>query len=153
MTEHEIPLFPDDRPDAAEEELVRLARGLGERHVAALDSARISAAVLPRLAAARRTDRARRVAWVSTSLAAAAALLLVVWPRGGRVAEGPVSAPEVASSQLPIAELDGVGQDELKSLLQSLDSVTVESGPSRQVHGLGELDARELRDVLDGLEG
>jgi hypothetical protein len=64
-----------------------------------------------------------------------------------------VVAPSVASKAIRIDELDGLGQEDLQSLLKALDNGLPDTESGHGMHGLQDLNARELQTVLDGLQG
>lgn len=129
-------------------ELVRLATRLGEAALPELDTAATSQAVLQRLEHAR-AERRRRRAWSFGGLAAAAALVGVIWT-DRPATRAPV--PAVAGLQIPLPELDSLQPAELDSVLQAMDEPLVD-GSTLDVPSLGDLDAAELQSVLDYWEG
>jgi anti-sigma factor RsiW len=132
----------------AEWSLVSETSRLGLDIAAGIDEHHVTERVLGRLRAeGGRAARVRRIGWVLGGLAAAAALMLAVWPARPH---GRAVVPAVA--QVPLPELDSLGTPELQAVLDSLE------GPLGTVQGVdtGELDdlnAQELQHVLDGLEG
>ena len=130
----------------AEFSLVQGAKTLGSQ-AAALDVERLGVAVLARLRPERRTSRWRRAGWV-TGLAAAAAVVLVVWGRGPHKTGGPVHE----AFRIPVAELDSLDNRELESVLEDLDA-PLGDGSLNGSSGLGDLDDGQLERVLRSLEG
>jgi anti-sigma factor RsiW len=142
----------------AEWRLVREASRLGQSTAARLDPARLSATVLAEVRRRRQHDRWRRGAWV-TALAAAAAVVLVVWTGSGKgprsLATGVDSgatAPVELGIQLPLSELESLDSEQLQAVLDGLDAPVgvVSPGPAPS---FGELDDTQLERVLRSLEG
>jgi hypothetical protein len=143
-------------PDCqAEWRLIEAARSLGAGAAARLDSGQAAARVLARLASERRRVRWRR-AGLGVALAAAAALLLVVWT--GRT--GPISSPGptpvpgglTEAFRIPVAELDSLDANQLESVLEDLDA-PLDQGRLTGAPPMGELDDVQLERVLRSLEG
>jgi hypothetical protein len=114
-----------------------------------LDTGVIAARVTNRLALARRSDRRMRVGLL-LGLAAAAALVLAVWP-------GPTTTPGGVGSAspllaVPVAELDGLDSGQLQAVLETLDG-PLSSEASTAVPTLGDLDDQQMERVLRSLEG
>ncbi len=127
--------------------LLRESRMLGDG-APRIDATALAAAVLPKVKAARAQDRrVRWTGWGSLVLAAAAGLAIVFMPRTPGPAE---TAPRPAA--LAIAELEGLDSDALKSVLAEVEK-GLPAVESPEPKGLGDLDAKELKTVLDGLEG
>lgn len=132
--------------DECEAELALLVhvRRLGDE-APMLDAARITAAVLPRVAMARKAERTRRFTiWSSLSLAAAAVIALAVAP----ALRGPAPVPAPAM----IAELDDLDTEALRRVLAAVDaglpkSELVDDG------SLSGLDESDLDALLNGLGG
>ena len=146
------------RECAAEWRLTEQARRLGDRVTAAIDPVQLSAGVLAGVVARRRRDRWSRGAWFTT-LAAAAAIAIVVWTgrnQGGpSVAVGPDSNPTVtpaAGFHLPLAELESLDSDQLQAVLDGLDAPVGEVAPG-PAPSFGDLDDHQLERVLRSLEG
>ncbi|HEY8259565.1 MAG TPA: hypothetical protein VIG08_18060 [Gemmatimonadales bacterium] len=135
----------------AEYDLVVMTNRLGAG-VPRLSSPDImTAALLGRLAAERAT-RARRRKWVAVGLAAAAVAILAVWmPRS----PSGVATPTLPGPETPVAvllpELEGLPDDELNSILGSLDESSA-SSPFDST-GLDQADDHELEQVLEAWEG
>jgi len=143
---------------AAEWSLGGQARKLGERAVQAIEPAQLSARVLAGVVARRRQDRWTRGAWFTT-LAAAAAITIVVWTgrnRGGsHLAIGPDSSPAVSAEpgfHLPLAELESLDSDQLQAVLDGLDAPVGQVAPG-PAPSFGDLDDHQLERVLRSLEG
>jgi hypothetical protein len=143
---------------AAEWRLLRQASMLGDRAAAGIDPARLAAGVLAGVAARRRQDRWTRGAWVTT-LAAAAAIALVVWTGknhgGPGVGAGRDSSPTVtadAGFHLPLAELESLDSEQLQTVLDGLDAPVGEVTPG-PAPSFGDLDNHQLERVLRSLEG
>jgi hypothetical protein len=136
----------------AEWDLVFTASRLGLDVAEGIDAHHVTERVLGRLRA-ERGRRGRRIGWVVGGLAAAAAVVIAVWPgRPGRHVPPPLAAP-VAAAALPLPELDSLGTPELQAILDSLDGslgTTVQGVDTGDLDGL---DAQELQHVLDGMEG
>lgn len=132
---------------AAEWTVVRAARGLGSVAAARVNPARVSAAVLARLAGERRRRRWLRGGGL-VGLAAAAALTIIV-------VRGPDRGPELAAAGLyvPLAELEALDEGELEQVLETLDAPLTEAGSPAAPAGLGDLDDDQLERVLRSLEG
>lgn len=135
----------------AEWQLVLTANGLGLDVAAALDAHHVTERVLGRLRVERRS-RSRRIAWLVSGLAAAAALLLVV--RSGREPRRPAVSPAFAGAEIPLPELDSLRTPELQAVLDGLDNPTASGAVQGVDTGeLDDLDSHELQTVLDGMEG
>jgi hypothetical protein len=136
----------------AEWDLVAAASRLGLDVAAGLDAHHVSERVLGRLRV-ERGRRGRRVGWAVGGLAAAAAVLIAVWPGRpvGRVA-APVAAP-VAAAAFPLPELDSLATPELQAVLDSLNGSLGSTVQSVDTGDLDDLTAQELQHVLDGMEG
>jgi hypothetical protein len=133
----------------AEWRLVQRAARLGVRDGEAIAPARVAGAVLARLRAERRR-RWIRTGWLA-ALAAAAAVVLLVWSgRQGRPGVEPGAAP--AEFHLPMAELDGLDQQQLQTVLDDLEGPLGGTAAS-EVPSLGDLDDHQLERVLRSLEG
>ena len=136
----------------AEWDLVAAASRLGLDVAAGLDAHHVAERVLGRLRA-ERGRRGRRIGWTVGGLAAAAAVLIAVWPGrpGGRVT-APVAAPLTAAA-FPLPELDSLAAPELQAVLDSLDGSLGSTVQGVDTGDLDDLDAHELQHVLDGMEG
>jgi hypothetical protein len=137
-------------PDcSAEWRLIQAAQRLGESAAGRIDPAQVSRLVAQRMATRRQWHRA---GWVGL-LAAAAAVVLIVW--GGR---GPVARETIAAAarntefHLPLAELDSLDAGQLQSVLDGLDA-PIGSDASPDVPALGDLESPELERILRSLEG
>jgi hypothetical protein len=131
--------------------LVQATVAMGRKAPRLTDPANLAATVERRLAGARmrRRDGTRRIA----GLAAAAALLIMVW---GRWPERPAPAAESAGSPaqslVPLPELELLDPAELDSLLQRME-VPSAGRSTLDAPGLGDLEDTELEQVLDTWEG
>ena len=136
----------------AEWELVQAANRLGKKVGRRFDEGRISRVVLDRLASAQAARRRRR-AWRAAGLAAAAAIVGLIWTGSGvdRTTRAPVPSA-VAALQIPLPELDSLQPAELDSVLQAIDEPGAQ-GSTLDSPDLGELDSGELETVLDYWEG
>lgn len=130
--------------------VVQAAARLGQAQARRVNSARVSGAVLSRLAAERRRRRLLRGGGL-VGLAAAAALVLMV--SGRRVAE-PNPEVAVAGQELyvPLAELESLDEGQLEDVLDGLEAPLSDGGPVAPP-SLGDLDDGELERVLRSLEG
>lgn len=133
----------------AEWALLAEASRLGLDVAAGIDAHHVTERVLGRLRVEGGRARVRRVGWMLGGLAAAAALVLAVWP--ARTHPGAI-APAVAE-EMPLPELDSLGTPELQAVLDSLDTPLGTTVQGVDTGDLDDLDARELQHVLDGLEG
>ena len=129
--------------------LVQAAVTLGRKTPRLSDPAGLAETVERRLAGARlrRRDGARRIA----GLAAAAALLIMVW---GRWPErpAPTAAGAAAQALVPLPELELLDPSELDSLLQRMETPAAGSS-TLDAPGLGDLEDTELEQVLATWEG
>jgi hypothetical protein len=130
----------------AEWQVVRAASRLGTASGRGIDSARVSRVVLARLKAARKR---RMTGWAV--LAAAAAIILLVWARG------PTSGPETPTAstggfRLPLAELESLDARQLRAVLQDLEG-PLGGSAAPDSPALGDLENQELERVLRSLEG
>jgi hypothetical protein len=125
-------------------DLVRRANHLGQSLLSSLDGPGTAKAVLQRLEYAR-TQRSRHRAWGLATLAAAAALIAVVWS-GSEVGPRPATPAQPLAARLEIIlpELDSLQPAELDSVLQTMDQTLVDGWIS---------DSTELQSVLDYWEG
>jgi hypothetical protein len=141
------------RDCAAEWSLVRRAGSLGDELGYAPDARAVTGAVLSRLAAARRERSVRgQRTWGAAALAAAAAIMLVVWsgrphrPVAGATAASAAAAPAIESAAL-VPELDSLDAGELRDVLDAFDAPLSERviiGPPT----IGDLSDQELERVL-----
>lgn len=137
-------------PDcAAEWQVVLTASRLGTTVAARVSPARLGAAVLAGVARDRLAARWRRAGWL-TGLAAAAALMFMVW-RGG-TAPAHQTETAVAEYLLPLAELESLDEQQLQAVLDALDAPLGDGG-SAGGPTLGDLDDTQLERVLRSLEG
>ncbi|MGH7702219.1 MAG: hypothetical protein ACREMO_03950 [Gemmatimonadales bacterium] len=128
--------------------LMLAVRRLGESTVARIDPAAVAAAVVGRLAAARRADRVRRLAWVGGL--AAAAVLVLLFRRGP---SGEPAAPSAAVALvLPVAELDSLDRGQLQYVLDELDP-PLTGGSSVDAPPIGDLDEQQMERVLNSMGG
>lgn len=132
--------------------LVQATVAMGRKAPRLTDPAGLAATVERRLAGARtrRRDGTRRLA----GLAAAAALMIMVW---GRWPERPAptaagSAGSPAQALVPLPELELLDPAELDSLLQRMEMPSAGSS-TLDAPGLGDLEDTELEQVLDTWEG
>ena len=133
----------------AEWALISEASRLGLDVAAGLDAHHVTERVLGRLRVEGGRVRRRRVGWTLGGLAAAAALVLAVWP--GKPRPGAMT-PAVAE-EMPLPELDSLGTPELQAVLDSLETPLGTAVQGADTGDLDDLDAQELQHVLDGLEG
>jgi len=131
----------------AEWELIWVAGRLGEGLVVASPD-RIAATVFQRLRQDVRRRRTRGSLAGLVGLAAAAAVILAVWPQPE---PGSVPAPGV-TLQLPLPELENLQPAELDSLLYTMDE-PLAGGSTLDGPSLGDLDDQELERVLEAWEG
>ena len=129
--------------------LVQATVAMGRKAPRLTDPAGLAATVERRLAGARRRrrDGTRRIA----GLAAAAALLVMVW---GRWPERPAAtaAGSPAQALVPLPELELLDPAELDSLLQRMEMPSAGSS-TLDAPGLGDLEDTELEQVLATWEG
>lgn len=125
--------------------LVQAAAALGDTAARAVVPDQVGRAVLGRLKARRQWQR---TGWVA-GLAAAAAVLFLVWP-GGHNPPQPVVAPE--AFVIPVAELDSLDTAQLETVLENLDA-PLGNGHLGGGPPLGELNDVQLERVLHSLEG
>ena len=120
-----------------------------------LNTARISAQLQQRLAAASHKERNRinrRRGWILTTLAAAAALLIVLLRPDGKGpvgTEGPVAATAL---ELPFIELDSLSADQLQAVFESMEP-PLGSNSTLDAPSLQDLDDQQLERLLRSLEG
>jgi hypothetical protein len=126
-------------------DLVQLVNRLGVDQGLALDSTAIAAGVVRRLEVERQAGRRRR-GWTLTGLAAAAAMVAVLW------AGGPPRTTVAARVSIPLPELETLEPVELDSVLQTMDESIV-GGPTSEEPALGDLNNDELERVLNSWEG
>jgi hypothetical protein len=130
----------------AEWQVVQAASRLGAASTRELDPARVSRIVLERLAAARKR---RMTGWMV--LAAAAAIMLLVWARGPGVGRDTPTA-STGGFRLPLAELESLDARQLRAVLQDLEG-PLGGSAAPESPGLGDLENQELERVLRSLEG
>ena len=134
---------------AAEWRLVQSVQGLGAR-LPMTDPVVLATAVLAQVRGAeagdRRTRRALRLGGL-VGLAAAAALAVTVLVREPR-RSGPIVAP--VAFELPLAELEGASDDELRAVLAEFEP-PISDGHSVGV-GLDGMDANEVERALRAWE-
>lgn len=135
---------------AAEWRLVVTARRLGAAAAAQVDPARLAHEVLAGVATRNRADRWKRAGWL-VGLAAAAALVLVVW-RGGQPGAELATVTPAEEFHLPLAELDVLDSPILEAVLEGFDA-PVGDGSTVDGPRLGDLDDTQLERVLRSLEG
>ncbi|MEO8201254.1 MAG: hypothetical protein ABI679_12080 [Gemmatimonadota bacterium] len=118
-----------------------------------LDGGGIAATVLHRLATEPAQSNSRRYAWFTVGGMAAAAALVLLVLRPGRVNhELPGTPPPSAAFQIPLVELDSLNGEQLQAVLESIDEPL--ETPSRiEAPSMLELDDQQLERVLRSLEG
>ncbi len=135
--------------------VVQTAARLGDAAARRVDPEHISAAVLSQLARDRRSTRWIRGGWL-TGLAAAAAVVLLVWGGEPRHRPGPETAQVAPSGtqelRVPLAELENLDAAQLESVLEGLDAPLGSQAAPDAPH-LGDLDDSQLERVLRSLEG
>jgi hypothetical protein len=134
----------------AEWELVTAASRLGAGLRSPADPALLSTVLLERLARERQRTRLRARLWTAAGLAAAAAVILAVWPGG--TAPRVATAPVAPRAELPLPELDDLPAEALDSMLQALDEPGARAD-AYELPALADPGDRELERVLTGLEG
>ena len=133
-------------------ELLRAVGHLGHGPGAGIDSSSLALAVLHRLGQASEPAPKRRI-WGLAGLAAAAALIGVLWAgRSEPPLPGSPSAPIVAGLQIPLPELDELEPAELDSVLQGMDQSTPDID-TVETTDPGAMDAPELETIYDYWEG
>lgn len=131
-----------------EQELLEAARRLGGRAVAGIDPERIVAGVG---AARRREQRERRFrTWGLLGLAAAAALLLAVWPGHE---SGPVDSAGavVAAAPSVLHELDHLTATQLEQVLESMPPAAGSAEVVEEVP-FTDVTVQDLERVLQSME-
>jgi hypothetical protein len=131
-------------------ELVTAGVELGRVQAERVDAGGIACAVVSRLAADRRRRRWVRAAW-GVGLAAAASLLLFVWP-GDKPEQRAQPVAQAVTPALPLAELDGVEPGVLEAILATLDDGTPDDG-TLETPGFSDLAPSELERLLRTMEG
>jgi hypothetical protein len=135
-------------PDClAEWNLVGATIRIGTKSPIPRDPDAIAGAVLQRLAEDRRSRRSWR-AW-GAGIAAAAAIAGVIW--AGRQPRQ-VTQPPSERVEIVLPELEPLETAELDSLLETMDAPQVGSSALDEP-SLGDLDAKELEQVLGTWEG
>jgi anti-sigma factor RsiW len=132
--------------------LIRAAARVGTAAADRTDSERIGRSVLARLAEARAQNR-RRKGWTwGTLLAAAAAVLLVVYPgrHPNRVAAPVAVVSATTSFSVPLLELQDLDATELQAVDDQLDGALSASGSVGAPH-LEELTPDEMQRVLNSM--
>jgi hypothetical protein len=136
----------------AEWRVVQSARRLGDAAARRVDPARVSSAVLARLAAERRRARWKRGGLLA-GLAAAAAVVLMLRSTSHTAAPGPDPVQAAGTAlHVPIAELDRLDAGQLEAVLEGLDQ-PLGAGAAPDAPHLGDLDDNQLERVLRSLEG
>lgn len=135
---------------AREWQLVQVALRLGDATAGRVHTSRLSAAVLAGVARERRVAGWKRTGWL-TGLAAAAAVVLLVW-RGSAPPAIHSDAAAVEEYRLPLAELESLDENQLQAVLEALDA-PLQDGSSSGGPNLGDLDDTQLERVLRSLEG
>jgi hypothetical protein len=135
-------------------ELIQAGSRVGAQAASRIDPDRISALLVTRLAEARRSDR-RRKGWTwGTLLAAAAAILMVVYPGRSPVDPGTVPLPVISGAgtlSVPLAELNDLDAAELQVIDDQLDGA-LSAGASVSTPHLEELTPDEMQRILTSLE-
>jgi hypothetical protein len=155
-TPQEVQHLQECQACQTEWEVVSAGSGLGRRHEAVIDTESIAAAVLERLGEEKRAaPSVRRKAWAAAGLAAAAAILMAIWPGGGDPAgttrqSGPLAAAQL---QIPLPELDNLEAAELDTVLQVIDEPNSLRYVGDDEPELSDLTSEELQRVLDTWEG
>ncbi|HTC24732.1 MAG TPA: hypothetical protein VK688_10230 [Gemmatimonadales bacterium] len=129
--------------------LVSEASRLGLDVAAGIDGHHVTERVLGRLRVDGGRMRQRRIGLAFGGLAAAAALILAVWPL---TPHSRATAPATAA-ELTLPELDSLGAPELQAVLDSIDTPLGTAGQGVDTGELDDLNAQELQHVLDGMEG
>jgi len=158
--------------------LLTQAAALGRDRPIAVDAGRVAAEAARRAREQRQADRLWRRSWAFTGLAAAAALMVVLWgsqkqtaplvavtpmrePTAPTPAPGPPGPSPVATAptaggsgklELSLPELDQLQEGELDSLLDQADAPLTASS-TRDGPSLGDPSDVELDHVLSTLEG
>ena len=135
-------------------QIVETARALGESAARRVDPAQVGGAVLARLREERRAARWKRGGWIA-GLAAAAAIVLIVWGKSAPGGLGGPSVPVAAVTQplrVPLAELERLDAAQLEAVLDGIDQ-PLGAGAAPDAPHLGDLDDHELERVLRSLEG
>lgn len=128
-------------------ELLEAARRLGREAVAGLDLERITAGIA---AARRREERVRRFrTWGLLGLAAAAALLIAVWP--GRDSGLADPAAVVAAAPSLLHELDDLTATQLEKVLEAMPPAAGSAEVVEEVP-LTDVTAADLERVLQSME-
>ncbi len=135
---------------AREWTLVQVARRLGGAAAGRVNTTRLSAAVLAGVSREQRVARWKRAGWL-TGLAAAAAVVLLVW-RGSASQTVHPGDGAVDEYLLPLAELESLDEGQLQAVLEALDA-PLQEGSSSGGPNLGDLDDTQLERVLRSLEG
>ena len=131
-------------------ELVMAGASIGDRAARNLDSERVVAVVVRRLAMDRKRRRWARSGW-GLGLAVAASLLILVWP-GREPAVGSPPAEPAGAMELPLAELEGLDPAVLEDLLAGLGDSAVDDG-TLEAPGFSDLAPTDLEQLLRTMEG
>lgn len=136
--------------------LLRASARVGASTAASIDSDRMAEAVVSRLVAARRTDRTRRYWTWGGVMAAAAAIMLVVYTGRRPDQFGQQTASTITASsgnfEVPVSGLDDLDTSELQAVYDQLDGALAGHGSVAAPH-LEELSPDEMEQVLNSLEG
>ncbi len=134
-----------------DEELEKLAQRLGARAAERLDVEATARAVVERLRA-ERAERERVGIWLPRQwLRIAAALVIAIG--GGAVALRLIQTVPVAHMTAGGTDLDGFSADQLQTVLDAFEHPNGEVVVSEQDVTLDDLNAVELRALLESLEG
>ena len=133
-------------------ELLQATSRLGDRQAAAIDIPSLTRALTNRRV--RSADRGRKQrAWGFAGLAAAAALVGVLWTgRPDSPPPGSPAAPFVAGLQIPLPELEELQAAELDAMLRGMDQPVPDVDTLETADPGGE-DAPQLETVYDYWEG
>jgi len=134
-------------------DLIQAGARVGAAAANRIDTDRIGRAVLARLTEARVHDRRRRGWTWGTLLAAAAAVLLVVYPgrRAPRVIAPVAGVTAPSSFSVPLLELEDLDASELETVDDQLDGALSAGGSVGAPH-LEELTPDEMQRVLNSME-
>lgn len=132
-------------------ELLRVVSRLGDRAAARIDAPSITGALQHRLGGTGRRMRQRK-AWGFVGMAAAAAIVGLLWS-GGDDPPLPASSstPVVARLQIPLPELEDLQPAELDSVLRGMDQPVPDLDTLETTDSA--VEAPELETVYDYWEG
>ena len=133
-------------------ELLRAVSRLGERSAIEMDVPSMTRAVQQRLGWADRRKR-QRTAWGFAGMAAAAALVGLLWSgKAERPLPASSSTPAVAGLQIPLPELEDLQPAELDSVLRGMDQPAPDLD-TLETTDPASMEAPELETVYDYWEG